>query len=449
MATLKQQKDLGREVAQHFTQNPAIEFVGFAGVGRHGGALILAEKNEQGELQRKMVVKYSLGKLTGDPKSNADEDLRNEFYWLERLRGAEHIVRLVPFADCTLKLPGISDGEKTYEDSKGKGKERDDALRKQVKGGDDKSGRKVASSRARKCPTFALEYLPNGQVSDTIEKIKRDKDMIPNRILWRVWLCCRLVYFLISNTPAFRAYSSQTNLHRAAVVRQCVAMAYPPCLPFDGVDDGRSIREQIIPDQQCWTLTQNSPHLENWLWGSEPSPGAPDTDHDPGIPLVKLIDFGRGKLEDLKDYVNHDMDDLQQCGSRVNLYHAALVMMEICRPFYDFSDFEPDDIYMYTFVKDGQTRDILTFAPFQLRKAVSMDPQLRDILVRCMSEVYGDVPPLNEVLEEAEAAVASKGPDSDPELADLMRVREHDNYLRGWIQRYIYDAPWEEVFAIT
>ncbi|KAI1303491.1 hypothetical protein F5Y03DRAFT_407238 [Xylaria venustula] len=421
MATREQQKALGREVALNFTRNPAIEFVGFAGVGRHGGALILAEKNDQGGLQRKLVVKYSLGELTGDPNSNADEDLRNEFYWLEKLRGAEHIIRLVPFADCTLKLPGISDGERTYEDSKGKGKQRDDVLRGQVEG-KGASGIKVVTSRARKCPTFALEYLPHGQLSDTIKKIKRDGDMIPNRILWRIWLC---------------------------LVRQCVAMAFPPCLPFDGVDDGRSIREQIITDQQYCTLTQNSPHLENWLWGSEPSPGAPDTDHDPGIPLVKLIDFGRGKLEDLKDYVNQGMDDYQQCGSRVNLWHAAVVMTEICRPFYDYEDLAPDVIRSYTYVKDGQTRKVWTQAPTPLRRAVSMDRQLRDILVRCMAEVYGDIPPLNEVLEEAEAAVASKGPDSDPELAARMQVREHDNYLRAWVQRYIYDAPWDDVFAVA
>ncbi|KAI1429204.1 hypothetical protein F5Y12DRAFT_710418 [Xylaria sp. FL1777] len=421
MATLEKQKELGREVAAYFTRNPGIEFVGFAGVGRHGGALILAQKNSEGQLQRKLVIKYSLGGLTGDPDSNADEDLRNEFYWLQRLRGAEHIVRLVPFADCSLKIPGMSDGEKTQKDSDAKGKQRDDALKNQVKGGGDggdKSKTKGVTWRARKCPTFALEYLPNGQLSDTIEKLKVDKRLIPNRILWRIWLC---------------------------LVRQCVAMAFPPCLPVTGEeDDERTIREQLINDQQYCTLTQNSPHLENWLWGSGPTSGAPDEDHDPGIPLVKMIDFGRGKLEDLKDYVDDELDDLQECGSRTNLWHAAIVMAELCLPLDNIADLRPSHEFEYQYKKEGEAHTVMTFAPGPLRFAEEMDLRLRDILVRCMAGLPGHIPPLREVLAEAERAVATIGPNDNPDLAALMNVREDDRYLRSWVQRYIYDAFWAD-----
>ncbi|KAI3334166.1 hypothetical protein F4824DRAFT_512449 [Ustulina deusta] len=412
MVTLEEQKALGREVAAYFTRNPGIEFVGFAGVGRHGGALILEEKDDGGELLRKLVVKYSLGDLTGDPDSNADEDLRNEYHWLEKLRGAEHIIRLVYFADCSLMIPGTSNGEKTYEASVAKAAERDEALRSQVEG--DGDGTKGEFSRARKCPTFALEYLPNGPLSETILKLEATKKLIPNRILWRIWLC---------------------------FVRQCVAMAFPPMIPMSEEGDGRSIREQIISDQPFCTLTQNSAHLENWLWGAEPPRNIPDEDHDPGIPVVKLIDFGRGRLEDLKEYVDDEMDDLQECGSRRNLWHAALAMMEMCLPLMEPSELALCDSYLYPYSKGGQTFEVGTFAPMVLRFATTMDLELRDILVRCLADLPGHVPPLREVLEEAEAAVANRGLDENPELVAL-NIHEDDRYLRRWVQSYLYDAFW-------
>lgn len=65
-------------------------------------------------------------------------------------------------------------------------------------------------------------------------------------------------------------------------------MAFPPMIPMSEEGDGRSIREQIISDQPFCTLTQNSAHLENWLWGAEPPRNIPDEDHDPGIPVVKV-----------------------------------------------------------------------------------------------------------------------------------------------------------------
>lgn len=185
MATKEQQKALGREVAAVFTRNPANQFLGFAGVGRHGGALILQENDAQGQMRRKAVVKYSLGELTGDEESDADADLRNEFRWLQILRGAEHIVRLVPFADCKLTIPGMSNGQATYPEARWQWNEIEEHVNALLE------GRSPVTQRARQCPTFALEFLPNGQLSDTVRKLQFEWINIPNRILWRIWLCSK------------------------------------------------------------------------------------------------------------------------------------------------------------------------------------------------------------------------------------------------------------------
>lgn len=137
-----EQRQLGLEVAGHFTSNPKYTFEGFAGLGRHGGALILSEQMSQGRGHRKIVIKYSYGRLSldPDPRGDADDDLLNEYYCLVLLRGAEHIVQLIPLADCDINIPGISNG---------------------------KGGQGEATPGTRRCPTLALEYLPWSEFLNT------------------------------------------------------------------------------------------------------------------------------------------------------------------------------------------------------------------------------------------------------------------------------------------
>lgn len=152
---------LGLEVSAYFTQNPKYKFVDFAGLGRHGGALILSEMSESDpNIEfRRMVIKYSYGALAVDERADADADadLRNEYYWLTRLRGAEHIVQLVPMTDCSLMLPGMSDGEASYDQSVQNQQENEQEAADAA--GEDEEQQPPAP-RPRRCPTFALEYLP-------------------------------------------------------------------------------------------------------------------------------------------------------------------------------------------------------------------------------------------------------------------------------------------------
>ncbi|KAI0554499.1 hypothetical protein F4679DRAFT_526282 [Xylaria curta] len=403
MATKEQQLELGCQVSEYFTHRPGVEFVGFAGLGRHGGAILLEEKDPDGQLFRKLVIKYSLGALTSDQHSNADDDLRNEYRWLEMLRGAEHIARLVPFADCSLNLPGISNGEDTFEDSVAKMSATQEAR--------ENEGETKEPPTVRRCPTFALEHIPNGTLWKFITRITRHEpaQLIPNRMMWRIWLC---------------------------MVRQCVAMAFPP---RQSAENYSPERERIIPNRQFFTLTQNSAHLDNFLFAEE-SPLLPDNDHDPGVPPVKLIDFGRGKAEDPEDFVEEGLNNPYECGAVVNLYNAAIAMGTVTCPLADRDELESNGSVAYKYFKDNREHTVMTEAPPAVRQSDKMDVALRDAIARCMATDFNDVPSLQEVLAEAEYKVANRGPDDDPDLEEQMGVDESDRYIRQFVQRFIYNA---------
>ncbi|KAI0474473.1 hypothetical protein F4859DRAFT_522095 [Xylaria cf. heliscus] len=407
MAT-QEQIQLGREVAEYFTRRPGTEFVGFAGIGRHGGALVLKERDANGQFLRMVVIKYSLGALTSDQNSNADDDLRNEYRWLEMLRGAEHIVQLVPFADCSLNLPGISNGEDTFEESLAKLS----VIEEDQKNEGDTSprGAKLTkeSLRARKCPTFALEYLPNGTLSGLIDRIAPRSQLIPNRMMWRIWLC---------------------------MVRQCIAMAFPPLYP---PENGKLERERFLPDVEFFTLTQNSAHLANYVFGEE-SPLSPDSDHDPGVPLVKLIDFGRGRVENPKDYIDDGLPNFFECGARANLWSAACVMGQLACPLAPDEQFDSDHPVAYNYMKDNIEHTVMTDAAQVVRESAEMDVALRDTIARCMSSEMKDSPSLQEVLAEAEDKVANRGPDDNPDLEGRMGLQESDEYIRQFLQAFVYN----------
>ncbi|KAI8949536.1 hypothetical protein F4801DRAFT_400546 [Xylaria longipes] len=407
---------MGLEVAQYFTQNPKYKFVDFAGLGRHGGALILSEMSETdlGVEVRKMVVKYSYGALVVDDASDADADadLRNEYYWLTKLRGAEHIVQLVPMADCSVMIPGISDGEDTYAQSVQNQKENEQAA---VAPAPDVEEQPKAP-RPRRCPTFALEYLPWGTLHTFNRKLARDGvAWLPSRLLWRIWLC---------------------------MVRQCIAMAFPPNITEEQFAQGYLARE-VIKDQPFFQLTQNSAHFANYVFGDAI---IRRDEHEPNLPVLKLIDFGRGKEEPYSRGERKLPNTPLEFGSRMNLYVAALSFMDLCcrnaPPGTSFAALKEQVSYFYKLADDSVKR-VETRAPFVLRNNGIMDPQLRHLLVRIITYVWTEIPSLAEVLAETEAAVANKGPDDPSLITDQGRalgVSETDETIQGIIQRYIYDV---------
>ncbi|KAI1334856.1 hypothetical protein F5Y15DRAFT_420477 [Xylariaceae sp. FL0016] len=411
---LGQAKLLGREVAENFhASNRRLHFVKSAGVGRHGGALLLQENDEDGQLLRKIIIKYSLGDRAHDQRTNPDDDLINEFKWLEQLRGAEHIAQLLDMAETSfqLRLPGTSSRESA---------DNVPALARWL-------GR--LNVQGQTPPTFALEYIGGGTLNRFRDRLGDEGQWIPNRMLWQIWLC---------------------------MLRQCVAMAFPPNLP-DSNWDGKIRREVIPPRKKFYGLTQNSSHLDNFLFDIPENSEPGDLEHKMGVPRLKseLIDFGRGEIDSDRSLV------LDRLGSCYNMIGAASVSMScyvfmehldlirqqaltlICNPFEDESDLDCLDtakavVYTYNDSRfPHRTRRVFTCAPEAMREHEMMDRDLRDWICRCLARDFDSIPLLEDALQAAEDAVATRGPFDNLELAGLMEVDETDEYIREVVQRTI------------
>ncbi|KAI1129181.1 hypothetical protein F5Y10DRAFT_238743 [Nemania abortiva] len=370
---------------------------------------------------RKFVIKYSYGNLTFDrEQSNADDDLRNEYHYLKRLRGAEHIGQLIDFADCSLNIHGISNGEDTYEKDKGEAAA---------------NGSKPTSEEdiRRRCPTFALEYLSyntcflsSGTTLDFIRRLYIARARrIPNRLLWRIWLC---------------------------MVRQCVAMAYPPDIPNDQYV-GQLARE-VIQDKPIASITQNSSHYQNFMFSEAPDP--PGNEHEPGLLILKLIDFGRGKLDDGNEARRYLPTNIQEYASKKNLEKAASTFVGLAC--YHAVHVDKKEAYhrlkkpieCLCTDKEGNDQITNTRAPPAIIQNSDIDPQLRSIILRIFAHPWVDKPSLKDVLEETEIAV-TKGPDHPGYLEQKeaaakfgkfghREVLETDEAIKEFVQKHIYDA---------
>ncbi|KAI1142626.1 hypothetical protein F5Y05DRAFT_408071 [Hypoxylon sp. FL0543] len=131
---------LADEVSKYFVSR-RLKYLDVAGIGGHGGALVLREDDENGRPIRKIVVKYSVSE-------EADQDLRTEAQCLELLRGAEHIVQMIPLAQTDLNISGTG-----------------------------------------KRPTLALEFVPHGTARAFLQKLQRNGTRLPSRMLWSILLC--------------------------------------------------------------------------------------------------------------------------------------------------------------------------------------------------------------------------------------------------------------------
>ncbi|KAI0439645.1 hypothetical protein F4803DRAFT_564378 [Xylaria telfairii] len=366
---------------------------------------VLVQEASADQNYRKFVVKYSYGNLALDEQSDADNDLRNEYQYLKRLRGAEHIVQLIDFPDCSLNLPGISDGEATYEESVQK--QKDEAAAAAADG-----SQPTTVSPIRRCPTLAIEYITYGTAYDFKKRVhKSGKFLIPSQLLWKIWLC---------------------------LVRQCVAMAFPPDIPDDQYV-GQLIRE-VMEDRPYAFITQNSPHLANFLFNG--TTDIPGDEHEPDLPLVKLIDFGRGRIEDgeSESALRRSPDSPEEYANKKNLSGAADVLMRLCcldsRREQDFQLHK--NPIPYTWTDETGTHTTQTRAPRILRTNIFIDDNLRHLLARVMAHPYALKPSLREVLSETEKAIA-RGPDHQS-VSFLVGGAETADTVRSYVQEWIYDA---------
>ncbi|KAI1141667.1 kinase-like protein [Hypoxylon sp. FL0543] len=206
---------------QYFGTDPKFEFVNLVAHGQYGSAFRVKYKDPNHKLNQFLVKKaFDL--------EGADDALETERRYLQRLRGAAHIVQMLDIPDNPL------DKRSTDPDPS-------------------KSGKKLPNIIG---DWIILEWLEHGTVGDFIIKARNmGVKRIPNRLLWRFFYC---------------------------LVRGCIAMAWPP-----NRHDGTVVNETIPPDVTESKLVHNDVHARNVLLAEPPK----DAEHTIS-PIIKIIDFG-------------------------------------------------------------------------------------------------------------------------------------------------------------
>ncbi|KAI1262553.1 hypothetical protein F5Y18DRAFT_430100 [Xylariaceae sp. FL1019] len=205
----------------------------------------------------------------------------------------------------------------------------------------------------------------------------------------------------------------------------------------------------------------------------------PDTEHPQHIPAVKLIDFGRGKDANLTPEEDLEPNELET-GSRLNLWGAGNIMAHVICV---FEDHDGDSMELaippmnYSYRRpNGSGRFVWTNAPEPLREAEfsayisSVAFQSTGFPWRCCIDdadfvahsgssttryrlpvhvsrcvcakrfSVHEIPRLSDVLRQAEERVANRGPDENPQLADLMEVEETDEFILRFVEDLIFNA---------
>ncbi|KAI1411296.1 hypothetical protein F5Y13DRAFT_191572 [Hypoxylon sp. FL1857] len=344
---LKEARDaeLADEVAGYFKQNRRLKYIGVAGLGTHGGALLFREFDDEGRPVRRIIVKYPIN-------DDGEAHIRNEEMCLRLMRGSEHVVQLLSLPGAEINVLGTG-----------------------------------------KRPTIALEFMEHGDAHQLRQRLANaDITVAPSRLLWRIFLC---------------------------LIRQCVAMAYPP----NGGDNAPITPDEIRDGVAPFALTQNSPHPGNIVFGDLSA----DFEHNL-VPLVKLIDFGRGQVEQDPYYAHF-----------LRIRGAAYLLMCCALPTMDLNDLrirDYDTPARYTTVS-GEL--IETFAHFTFLNTENMDYALRDVVAMCLHGQY--VPPLEQILAWCMYGVQRQLPDFDNEyFAPLDRENETDEGIRNLVKYAFLDG---------
>ncbi|KAK8042142.1 hypothetical protein PG993_006665 [Apiospora rasikravindrae] len=220
-----------QEVKKYFT-NEGLQFRKVIAQGNHGGAVLFDQwlpiepaagssssnnnnapppqsptSAPQPTMQRRqLVVKYALD-TQEDASSDNDADLRNEFGWLRRFRGAEHIIQILPEYNHLWRTNNNNQS----------------------------SDEGPVLSR----PVIVMEYLENGTLDQLIERFGRIERRIPQRLIWSFALCLLRAVAAIS-------YPNQLDGRR----RREVARDEPPSL----ITQNSSLHGTHVPPLHKYTL---------------------------------------------------------------------------------------------------------------------------------------------------------------------------------------------------
>ncbi|KAL7622868.1 trans-aconitate methyltransferase 1 [Parahypoxylon ruwenzoriense] len=220
------------ELRAHFAiQYPRFAFQGLLGRGAFGLTFCVVEKLSANR-SRRLAVKRSV-------QPRGEDDLRNEIEWLQTLRGAEHIVRILGHRDEPAQRTGLRHNRRNLT----------------------RRSRIQDALEGLTGPVVVLEYLENGHLERLYRRLIQYDQLLPNRILWSFFLC---------------------------LIRACVALAYP----LNGTDDQPNRLETVPADGRAPSMIEHADlHHANIMIGN---PGNGFREHDL-VPPLKFIDFGRAR----------------------------------------------------------------------------------------------------------------------------------------------------------
>ncbi|KAI1324326.1 kinase-like domain-containing protein [Xylariaceae sp. FL0255] len=332
----QQLSKLIEDIKQYFVDNLDYKFCHPLGSGSFGQTLLF-----ETSLGEKHVVKFQL--------PWAINTLQVESDWLRKLRGAEHIVRL--FAT--------------------------DA--------DDSS-----------CPVIILEYLKNGTFKNLIHRLQETGLYLPNRVLWRIFLC---------------------------LIRASVGTAYPPWR------DGEREYLPPGPGKTHSRLIHNDIHEGNLAFGDF-TPG--ENEHNL-VPVLKLLDFGAAGA------LNPGDDELVD---QLAVRNAAEMMA--CLVLRETADTIPNDLQEMTVPipnSNGVMQDVEVAADGRLLDDPRLQPELKWLLLSCSADDPNDRPTLQTVLNKCETAVATYVPGIFSAIPGYDFESETASRIQQLIQQLFFDAP--------
>ncbi|KAK8102140.1 kinase-like domain-containing protein [Apiospora sp. TS-2023a] len=313
-------------------------------IGNHGGTVLFDKFNHDDDgreiLAKSLVVKYALD-TEDDASTHNDEDLENEMEWLQKMHHAEHIIQTEP------DYWNLWDKDK--KDGTG------------------------SVGHVLKKPVIVMEYMEHGTIQGLIDRFSKEGIRIPDRMLWYFALC---------------------------LVRACIAMGYRD--QFAGAET--TTRERVPkPAEKGGSLPPPSGLAQLSMKGANVliADLIPNDAEHQLVPLIKLIDFGRGivydyksgdpiveGLERYKEYIGvlFNLDGVGYLGAAEFNVKPSKWTTEENAVFYRVKEFQTgaDPTILEDQSIDRQLRD--TIAMFRSYSASAL-PTLNDALGLCMTGI--------------------------------------------------------------
>ncbi|KAI2628483.1 hypothetical protein GGR54DRAFT_587337 [Hypoxylon sp. NC1633] len=262
---------------------------------------------------------------------HAEDNLETEFGFLQRLRRCMHIVNLIPPEKVRIQSSSV----------------------------------------------ILMEWIPNGLLRDLLGRIADRGQPLPNRMLWRLFLClCRML----------------------------IGMAWPDSTTAQGLE--------VIPASN--TISGQSRIVHGDLNHGNVMIGNIESTEHTLVPILKLIDFGAAS----------EMPETQDANDaiRTNMLYIGRIMLFLVGGIHRST---PSDMKIHvgdqtnektirSFAKDldevnplrlqplRSENDRRTVADEHRRRMNNLDPNLRDLLVQCLASNKDNRPALPDLVREVE-----------------------------------------------